>query len=808
MLGNYCITALRSFKRNKLYAVINIIGLAVGMACCIAIMLFVRHETSYDKHHSKSERLYRVTRQFFNPDGAVNLHLGVVAPPFAPLLREDFPELEQVCRFMPDGSQTQLRYNNKPFMEKGFVWAEPNIFEVFTLPFIKGNPQTALSEPNSVVLTQETAERYFGTAEAIGQTIFYDTLALKVTGVMKNLPSTTHFHFDFLCSFITLKQFAPEEFEMNNWGSNNFGTYIVLPPALKPEVLEAKLPAFLDKHIPRSASPGMAQIKPHDWTGLVLQKVSDIHLHSHLDSELEENGDIRYVWIFSIVAILVLFIASVNFTNLSTARSSERSKEVGVRKTMGAYREQIIVQFLSESVLLALISLIVGILLVWLALPVLNRFAGVQLSLWNSDVVFTVCVLFIIALIVGVGAGSYPAFILSAFEPVKILRGIGSTHSRSLLRRLLVIGQFGIAVVLLVCMGVVLRQVEYCRSSNLGFTKENIVILRGNQQISERIEFIKSELQQHPGIISVAASKRIPSDRLLDDLVWSVEKNGVMETPTFRIASVPIEHSFIPTYGMTMAAGRNFSPEFGTDGTQAFILNETAVKAIGWNFVDEAIGKKFEWDKSRKGTIVGVVKDFHFESMHEKIVPMLFLVDKSSLQTLSVKVHPENLPASLEFLRSKWKTYRPDVEFEYRFLDQQFDKLYRAEEKLGQLFGVFAGIAVFVACLGLFGLAAFTAERRTKEIGIRKALGASTMNIIALLSKKFLRLVSVGFLLACPLAYFVMNKWLQTFAYHATISVYILIVAGCIALTAAMLAVLGQTIKAASGNPVNALKYE
>lgn len=804
MLQNYLTTALRSMRRNKLYTFINVFGLAVGMACCIVIMLFVRQETGYDKHQTNNNRLYRITREFLDKDGSTNLHLSTIAPPFAPLLREDFPEFKHICRFMQDGT-TILKYNNKTFTEKGFVWAEPSIFNVLTIPFVKGNPETALAEPNSVVLTEETAARFFGNQEPLGQTIMIDTLALKVTGVVRNLPVTTHFHFDFLCSFITLKQVAPGEFEADNWGSNNYGTYVVLADNARAEEIESRFPAFLDKHI-LSRNPANT-LKPHEWTRLRMQKVADIHLYSHLDYELEENGDIRYVWLFAAVAVLVLFIACVNFTNLSTARSQDRAKEVGVRKTMGADRAHIIRQFLSESVLLALTSLLLAVMLVWLFMPLLNTLTNLKLSLWNSDLAFTVAGLFMIALIVGVGAGSYPAFVLSAFEPVKILRGFGATRTKAMLRRILVVAQFSIAVMLLISMGVVLRQVEYCRSVNLGFNKDHIVILRGDRAMSERFELLKAELMQHPGIAGVAASRRIPSGKLLDSQGWMVEKDGAMQSMDFRIADVPVSFSFFPMYGMTMAAGRNFSREYGTDTTEAFILNETAIKTMGWASPDEAVGKRFE-SGQRKGKIVGVVKDFHFESMHSKISPMVFLVGKSSLQTISVKIRPDNIPATLDFLRSKWKIYRPDYEFDYRFLDEQFDKLYKSEEKLGQLFGIFAGIAVFVACLGLFGLAAFTAERRTKEIGIRKVLGASVANIVALLSKDFLVLVSIAFLLACPLAYFGMKKWLQTFAYATTIGVDVMLIAGAIAVLAAFAAILWQTLKAARSNPVNALKSE
>jgi putative ABC transport system permease protein len=806
MFTNYLTTALRAIRRNKVFSLINVLGLAIGMACCIVILLFVQHETSYDKHHNNSDRLYRITREFLNPDGATNLHLGHIAPPFAPLLRQDFPELRQVCRVMQDGG-TLLKVGSKNFVEDGFVWAEPNIFQVFSLPFVKGDPSTALAEPNSVVLTEETAQRLFGTAEAIGQTIMGDTVALKVTGVLKNLPPTTHFHFDFLCSFITLKQFAPQEFEMDNWGSNNYATYIVLPNNMTPEQLAARFPAFLDKHIKRPANAPPSNVKAHQTTRLNVQKVTDIHLLSHLDSEMEENGDIRYVWIFSAVAVLVLLIACVNFINLSTARASERAKEVGIRKTMGAKRGQIIMQFLSESVVLAVIALSLGVFVVWFSLPWLNVFTNLKLSLLSGNTAWVIAGLFLITLVVGVGAGSYPAFVLSSFEPTKVLRAIGSTRSKATLRRVLVVGQFAIAIALIVCMGVVRKQVEYCRTADLGFSKEHIVTIAGDQQMSERMESIKAELKQHPGVVSVGASRRIPSGRLLDSQGWRAEKNGAMQSMDFRISNVPIDYTFIPTYGITLAAGRNFSKDFGTDTTEAFILNEAAVKAIGWASADDAVGKSFELGML-KGKVVGVMKDFHFESMREKIAPIVFQVGKSSLRNVSIKVRPGDIPATLDFLRVKWKIYRPEFEFTYQFLDERFDKLYKTEEKLGQMFGIFAGIAVFVACLGLFGLATFTAERRTKEIAIRKVMGASVLGIMGLLTKEFVLLVLVANVVAYPLAYFAMVRWTGTFAYQAGMSVWIFVLASLVALAIALLTAAWQAFKAATANPVKALKCE
>jgi putative ABC transport system permease protein len=474
---------------------------------------------------------------------------------------------------------------------------------------------------------------------------------------------------------------------------------------------------------------------------------------------------------------------------------------------MGAKRGQIVMQFLSESVVLAVIALSLGVFVVWFSLPWLNVVTNLKLSLLSGNIAWIITGLFVITLIVGVGAGSYPAFVLSSFEPTKVLRAIGSTRSKAVLRRILVVGQFAIAIALIVCMGVVRKQVEYCRTADLGFSKEHIVTLEGDQQMSQRMESIKSELKQHPGVVAVGASRRIPSGRLLDSPNWKAEKNGAMESMNFRIAHVPIDDTFIPTYSIPLAAGRNFSKDFGTDSTEAYIVNETAVRAIGWASAEDAVGKNFEVN-DKKGKIVGVVKDFHFESMREKIAPIMFLMGKQSLRRISIKVLPNDIPATLDFLRAKWKTYRPEFEFTYQFLDERFDKLYKTEEKLGQMFGLFAGIAVFVACLGLFGLATFTAERRTKEIAIRKVMGASVLGIMGLLTKEFVLLVLVANVVAYPLAYFAMVRWTGTFAYQAGMSVWIFVLASLVALGIALLTAAWQAFKAATANPVRALKCE
>jgi putative ABC transport system permease protein len=804
MFKNYLKIALRNLLKYKGYSLINIFGLAVGMASCILILLYVHDELSYDQHHEKAEQIYRVTRQWFNSDGSPSLHLGHVAPPIGPLLKNDFPDILQMAR-LTDGNEPLLRYQDKVFQEERFYFADPNIFEIFTLPLVKGDPKNALADPNSVVLTPAMAQKYFGNDEPLGKVLnFSNQVDLKVTGVMQETPAAAHVHFDFLGSMKLPEQIFGER-EFKNWGSNNYATYLLFPPNYPTATFTQAIPAFIGRHHPDGE-------KAIPQTTLHLQRLTDIHLHSQLDSELEANGNIVYVYIFSAIAFFLLLIACINFMNLATARSANRAREVGLRKVVGAERQQLIKQFLGETIVLAFIALLLAVVCVELALPKFNAFAGKELALRSQSALFIFGSLFGVALFVGVVAGSYPAFFLSHFQPVAVLKGqkIGSTKSR--FRSTLVVFQFAISIILIVGMGVVYNQLEYCRTKNLGLNKEQIVVLPVNSgdEIARRYPDMRNQLLQHPQIAGVAASKRVPSGRLLDSSGGRLI-DGEKSTPLeFRIANVRVDHNFIPTYGMQMAAGRNFSVEFPTDSTQAFILNETAVKKIGWESAEAALDKPFEYG-NRKGRIIGVVQDFNYESLHQPITPIVMLIAPQNFNSISVKIRadrPADVATTLDFLKQKWQAYRPNFPFQYSFIDERYERLYQSEHRLGQIFGTFSLLAVFIACLGLFGLASYTAEQRTKEIGIRKVLGASTPGIVNLLSKDFAKLVIVANLVAWPVAYFAMNKWLQDFAYRIHLSAWTFLGAGILALGVALLTISFQAVKSALANPVEALRYE
>ncbi len=801
MLKSYLKTTLRSIKKHIGYSLINIMGLAIGMACCILILFFVFDELSYDKFHENHDRIYRVTRQWFNEDGVVSLHLGQVAPPIGPLLENDFPEIVHAVRIIGSGGLLVGR-NDNFFLEPRFVFAEEDFFNVFSYEMIAGDPATALRDPMIVVITQEMAQKYFGSENPLGQSITVKSDPIKVdmtvSGVIKTMPHNSHFHADILGSFKTYEAMVGEA-EMRNWGRNNYNTYLLLEENYDISQLKNQLDPFIDRHM----SQGMSE-----RTKLFLQKLTDIHLYSHLDSEIEANSDITYVYIFSIIAVFVLLIACINFMNLATARSAGRAKEVGLRKVVGAQRSQLIRQFLGESTITAVISLLIAIVMVILILPKFNQFVGRSLSFNLGSNLVLVFLLFLFAISVGILSGIYPALFLSAFKPVRVLKGKLDIGKKGFsFRTVLVVFQFTISIVLIICVSVVSSQLSYMQTRNLGFEKEHVVVLPSSPAIVKNLDSFKSRLLLNPSILSISAAKRVPSGRLLDSSGASVLSGETSQPITFRIAQLRVDHDYIPTFKMEMAAGRNFSREIRTDSSQAFILNETAIRKIGWKTPEEAIDQGFGYG-SRKGQIVGVVKDFHFESLHQEISPIVMLLSSTSLTQISIRINSLNIPQTMAFLQDIWSEMRPEYPFSYYFIDENFDQLYRSEENLSRIFSYFAFLSIFIGCLGLFGLASYTAERRTKEIAVRKVLGASSGSLVLLLSKEFSKWVLLANVLAWPIGYIVMSRWLQDFAYRSGIGIGVFFLAGGLAWVIAFLTVSYQTIKASLADPVSALKYE
>ena len=805
MLKNYLKIALRNLWKFKQVTFINIFGLAVGMAACILILLFVQNELSYDRYHENADRIYRISREWRNTDGETSLHLGHVAPPFAPLLENDYPSVVlHAERLLSDNPLITYEEGDKQMVEEDFFFADPDIFEVFTFPMIAGDPKTALREPNSLVLTESTAKRYFGEEDPMGKTLNYENqVDMKVTGVVKDVPSNSHFHFNMLCSFITVENFFGRENLMSQWGSNNYATYLLLPEGYNPEDLQAQFPAFFDKHM--EAYQG---IPPSQSNFLHLWPLTDIHLHSHLDSEIEANGDIAYVYIYTIIALFILGIACINFMNLSTARAGRRAKEVGVRKVMGALRPALIKQFISESMLVAVFSLLLALILTQVVLPYFNNFVGKNLSLDMGDNFFVLLLLAGIILAVGLLAGSYPAFFLSRFQPATILRNRKTPKGgHAYLRAGLVVLQFTIAIALVVGVITIEKQLDYVKSKPLGFNQENLVVLPTGQEIYQKFESIQDQLLAQPGISDVTLSSRVPSGRLLDSQGAKAEVNNNMEDVNFRIADVHVDHDFLNSFQVALAAGRNFDRNRVSDSTEAFIINEAAVRAIGWASAEEAIDKEFHYG-GRQGYIIGVTQDFHFESLHQSIAPIVFMVTNGRANSVIVRVNQGAMDQTLAYLKEQWSYLRPGYPFSYYTVSEQFEEQYASEDRLGLVVEYFSLLAIIIAALGLIGLASYMVEQRFKEIGIRKVLGASVGQILLLMGKNFTWLVLIAFVVATPIAYFLLHRWLDTFAYHDTLSWGAFAAAGVFALLIAWITVGSQTLRAATSNPVDSLKDE
>lgn len=811
MLKNYLRSAWRNITRHKFISFINIFGLTVGLTCCLLIIAYIINEMSYDRYNVNADRTYRVTRIFYSRNGEENLHLSAVAPPFGPLLQTTFPDIQKVTRVLPNGT-TIMRYNDKLFDEKNGFFADENFFKVFTVNVDEGDKKNGLSDPYSVMLTPEIAKKYFGSDDPVGKEIILDNTkhAFKVTGIFEPFPPNAHMHPNILMSFNTLKDpsmYGEKQLE-TNFGNNAFYTYLLMPKGYNMDLIRRQLNNFLDNYV---HLPGMPpNIKTHQATRLTIQKLTDIHLYSHLDDELEPNGDIKRVYIFSVIALFILLIACINYMNLSTARSALRAKEIGVRKVIGAQRHEIIRQFLGESVLITWVALLLAAGLTWLLLPYVNRIANLSLS-FSSLLQFKVLIgILLLPFVVGLISGIYPAVFMSSFRPVQVLKGVLKVGSGNIsFRKVLVVVQFSVSIILIVATTVVFRQLRYIENKSLGFNKDFILTTAYSGSLTKQFDSFRQELLRNPAVKDVGRSSRIPSGRLLDDQGAQVIEGGKSVPTQIELKYITTDFNFVPTYGMTMAAGRNFSRSFPTD-TANYIINQTAVQQLGWKTDQNAIGKDLIYGGT-KGKVIGVVHDFHFESLHQAIIPMIFLLpppNSGYYNSISIKIDGRNVQSAINSIADVWRRYLPDVPFDFTFLDQRFQKLYTAEQMESQLVSIFSCLAIFIACLGLFGLSAFTISQRVKEIGIRKVLGASVSQIVMELSKNFLMLVAVAAVVALPVSWLLMHNWLKDFASRIDISWWILALAGIIALIIAFATISFQAVKAALANPVRSLRSE
>ena len=777
MLRNHFKVAWRNLMKYKFISFINLFGLTIGLTCCLLILTYILNELSYDKYNKNADQVYRVTRIFYDGNGKEMLNLSTVAPPFGYYLPTDFPEIQKQTRLLNNGT-TPLRYKDKLINEKDVYFADENLFDVFTVNVLKGNPKTALNEPYSVMLTEETAKKYFGDEDPVNKVLRANNqFDVKVTGVYKAFPSNAHIHPNILVSFNTLKDTAVygEENLRTNWGNNSFFTYIKLPKNYNIESMKARFPAFLDKHM--AGQYGATQ--PSKATRLDLQKLTDIHLYSHTDYEAEPNGDIKRVYIFSAIALFILLIACINYMNLSTARSALRAKEIGIRKVVGARKKELITQFLSESILITWSAILIAFILLYITLPWLNKVSDQNLSLSILMKWQVLLPLFLSPFIIGFISGIYPALFMSSFQPVKTLKGLFKIGGSSIsFRKVLVVTQFAISIILIITTVIVFQQLRYMQNASLGYNKDHIITMAYNNQLNDQYEAFRNTLLQNPNIKDVGLSSRIPTGRLLDGMGAQAPGNDSMVPVKADIRFLATDYDFIPTYGIQMAAGRNFSRSYGTD-TSNFIINESTVKAVGWKSPEQAVGKDFKYGQFT-GHIIGVVKDFHFESLHQAITPLVFVLPPANqgfYNNISIKISGQNISSALETIKNTWQKFLPDLPYQYSFFDENFAKLYDSEAKQETIFTTFACIAIFIACLGLFGLSAFAISQRVKEIGVRKVLGANTGTIVTLLSKEFLKLVLIAAIIAFPIAWYAMNSWLNDFAYRINIEWWVFVIA-------------------------------
>lgn len=783
MLKNYLKIAFRHLTQNKSYTIINTLGLGVGLAACIIIGLWVNYELSYDDYHHNSGRIYRV----------LNGDVAAIPPTLAPAFKNDHPELaEEVIRFWPTKAPSDIVYEDKIFAEQHITFSDPAIFEVFSHPLVLGDKETALIAPKSIVLSKSTAEKYFGNENPLGKTMNMWGQDLEVTAVFEDVPLNSHHRYDILVPIELLRTFMGSM--MNNWTWAGFYTYMLLPENIQPTQVEEAIATTFDKYT------------DEDFPASTLQPLDEIYF-APAEKDIAATGNLSYVFILGTIAIFVLIVACVNFMNLSTAYSTLRKKEVGMRKTLGAQRNQLIGQFLGEAILLSLLALSVALILVELSLPFFSNFTGKPLQMPFKHGPAAILGFIGLALLVGTAAGSYPAFFLSRFRPVHALKSNSTTASSGgVLRKSLVVFQFVISTFLIIAAITVYHQLNFMQDKNLGFDEEQVIITEAGDY-----QLLKEELGKLPGVQQISAAHSVPGQRF-PYYPFRTQEMAPDSLPTMR--TLRVNPGFIETLGMNMAMGRSFDEQIPTDATQAFVINEAAAAYLGW---DNPIGKEISWydfsedgssfEVAKRGEVIGVVDDFNYASLHNSVEPLIMHVSQS-INLAVIRLHPDNTGEIIAQIRETWNNVSPNRPFWYYFLDAELDRQYGAEQKLGQVFGGLTLLALFIACLGLFGLTAFTARQRTKEIGIRKVMGAGVRQIIILLNTDVVKMVALSMAIAMPVSWYAMNQWLADFAYRIDLGAGIFLVSGFIALIVALLTVSWQSIRAATMNPVNSLRNE
>ena len=815
MLRNYFKIAFRNLSQSKGYSALTIFGLALGLAVSLLSILYVADELSYDRYNEKADRIYRI-----NSDISFSLR-GIKAAtsptPMGQTLKRDFPEVEEATRLGKYGSHLiknhLVKSDHAIIREQGVLYADSTVFDVFTLPILAGNPKKALAEPQSVVITASTAKKYFGTTDALNRVLtFDDNDVRRVTAVIEDIPAQSHFQADFLLPLHELN-----DAKVNKWGNHMFTTYVLLKPGTDPKSVEAKferiLQTYVDPALRRYFNTSLAESRKagNDFK-YSLMPLTKIHLYSDRDGELSPNNSIEYVYLFLIIALFILLIAIFNFINLTTARSAKRAREVGVRKVAGSTRAELVFQFLSESLLTTFFALLVGVGLAYFLLPIFNALAAKKLAF--NQVIDVSSILYLLAGtgFVGVLAGLYPALYLSSFKPITALAGkLWVTPGRQSLRSYLVVFQFSLSVILIIGTLLINQQMHYIQTKKLGFNKEQVVVVNTGQSTEQEVTTFKHEVLRSPAIKTGSISGFLPvtSNRWSD--MWYPEKETDQKM-SVGMQEWQVDPDYIATLGMQLLKGRNFTAGRIADN-QAVIINESAAKRFGYQ---NPIGKSIHKTGGEQLTIIGVVKDFHYESLRNTIEPVGLVLDATPLgghiepflSDVSFRLNTADVALALATIEKNWKQIAPNRPFEYSFLSESFDAMYRSEQRIEQLFMAFAAVAILIACLGLFGLSAFAAEQRQKEIGVRKVLGASIAGIVALLSKEFLKPVLIAIVIASPIAWWATTKWLQDFAYKVDIGWWVFALAGLLAIGIALLTVSFQSVKAALMNPVKSLRSE
>ena len=808
MIKNYFKVALRSLRKQFGYSFINIFGLAIGLTCFILIGLFVQFELSYDTFHEKADRIYRIAKEAPTKRFLGNSISTATPDPLSDALLDEFPEVEHVTQIAKANSL--IEYGQNSFYEEG-LYASEQFFDVFSFSLLQGDPQTALAEPNSIVITESLATRLFGTENPMGQSLTIYTLSsesnndfkvLNVTGVARDVPANSHFTFNFLVPPSSSHELS---LWFGNWNSNSYLTYASLQPDASLPNFSSKLSLLAPKHLGQLE---YYQDRPNEIPTFFPQSLTDIHMHSHTSYELGTNGNIKYIYLFSAIALLILIVACINYINLATVRSTTRLMEVGVRKAMGAHRKQLIGQFMSEAILPSLIALAVAICLVILLLPAFNALTSREITLDIATKGYFLSILLLLGLGLGIIAGSYPALMISSFNPASIIKGgrQGKIKGRPL-RDALIVVQFCVTIILVIGTIIIQRQLHYFENASTGFSRDQVIMIEIEDRtiFDDKYETIKQSLMSNPGVIGVTAAQTNPTDINAAGIARDWE--GSENEESIQVYRSIIQHGFVDMFELELVEGRDFSEAIPVDEREGILINETLKQQLGW---DTAVGKPFNFH-GREARVTGVLKDYNFHSFHHEIAPLALFIDSGwwfAYQRIFVKVAPANMQETLASIEQIMKDFSPSYPFTYSFLDDAYGKMYETETRLGQIFSYFTALALLIACMGLVGLAAFTAQQRTKEIGVRKVLGASMPNILFLLSKDYTRLIIIAFIIAAPLAYIGQYRWLQEYAHHISIGWSTFLLAGVAVLTISWMTVSYQSMRVALANPVESLRHD